>query len=154
MFARAGERGWGKGPGKLPSFALWVSGEGERGPLLNLTSAARSWGAGAARSRRRKEPLARGHRDRHTNPALATATSSKEPQLCKPLAVPSTRYKEKEIKPTMPQDAFDSTPGSCGEFRTFLCGGKTMGKASGASRGERGSAGEPAAQGPAAAEKH
>lgn len=87
-------------------------------------------------------------------PALATATSSKEPQLCKPLAVPSTRYKEKEIKPTMPQDAFDSAPGSCGEFRTFLCGGKTMGKASRASRGERGSAGEPAAQGPAAAEKH
>lgn len=46
MFVSAGEQGWGKGPGKLPSPSLWVPGEGESSPLLNLASAARSSGGG------------------------------------------------------------------------------------------------------------
>lgn len=46
MFVSAGEQGWGKGPGKLPSPRLWVPGEGEVDPRLNLASAAvRSGGA-------------------------------------------------------------------------------------------------------------
>lgn len=39
MFAWAAEQGFGKGAGKFPSPRLWVSGEEEVNPRLNLTSA-------------------------------------------------------------------------------------------------------------------
>lgn len=89
MFVSAGEQGWGKGPGKLPSPSLWVPGEGESSPLLNLASAARSsggvpraggWLGGAGGGG--------GHWSTGTDPcwihtpALAAITPSKAPPLC------------------------------------------------------------------------
>lgn len=86
MFASAGEQGWGKGPGKLPSPSLWVPGEGESSPRLNLASAVRStggappgWGEAGEDSHQRGS-AGTAPCWTHT-PALTTLTPSKEPLL-------------------------------------------------------------------------
>lgn len=64
MFAWAAEQGFGKGAGKFPSPRLWVSGEEEVNPRLNLTSAVVS-----STGDKGGQPSALGHGDR-TGPKL------------------------------------------------------------------------------------
>lgn len=131
MFGSAGEQGWGKCPGKLPSPSLWVPGEGEGGPLLNLASAVRSSGGAAPGWGWEVEENRPQHRSTGTapcwihTPAPATVTPSKEQPLYQTARHPQrkvlgnspvTENKEGKIPPDTlkPHDAFDSTPGPCG----------------------------------------